>query len=68
MYKNGEKRWELTVTEDSRCRYCGNSVESHNEKFCNDACRDAHILDIEKKIKKAVENDSSHTEKMVNDS
>jgi len=68
MYKNGEKRWGLTVTDDSRCLYCGNFVESHNEKFCNDTCKDAHILEIEKKIKKAVENDPSHTEKMVNDS
>ncbi|MCV0372274.1 MAG: hypothetical protein K5793_01790 [Nitrosarchaeum sp.] len=50
------------------CHHCGKSFDGTNEKFCHDSCRDAHIVEIENKVREAVENDSSHTKKISQDS
>jgi len=51
----------------SVCKGCGNSFESNGEKFCNNACRDSHIDKLEKIVREAVKNDSSHTQKFSQD-
>lgn len=49
------------------CLHCGKSFDGNNEKFCNNDCRDSHIVAIEKKIREAVNNDYSHMNKLSRD-
>ena len=46
------------------CEHCSNDFEGKNEKFCSIACQDSHISSIEKRVRDAVENDPSHTDKL----
>jgi hypothetical protein len=47
--------------------HCGKPFEGDNAKFCSHGCRDSHIVAIEKRVREAVDNDSSHTRKMSKD-
>jgi len=46
------------------CMHCGKSFEGNKDKFCSQGCRDSHILAIEYRLKKAMEDNKSHTDKM----
>ncbi|PIW33524.1 MAG: hypothetical protein COW27_00280 [Nitrosopumilales archaeon CG15_BIG_FIL_POST_REV_8_21_14_020_37_12] len=62
MYSKTREKLKLV------CHHCGKSFDGTNEKFCHDSCRDAHIVEIENRVKEAVKNDSSHTNKISQDS
>jgi hypothetical protein len=47
--------------------HCGNPFEGENTKFCSHGCRDSYIVSIEKRVREAVETDSSHTRKLSRD-
>ncbi len=45
------------------CMHCGKSFEGNNAKFCSQPCKDAHIVSLEKRVREAVHDDSSHTDR-----
>lgn len=49
------------------CVHCGRSFEGNKDKFCSQGCRDSHILAIEHRLRKVMEDDHSHTTKMSRD-
>jgi rRNA maturation endonuclease Nob1 len=49
------------------CHHCSKSFEGNDEKFCHDSCRDAYIIKIDERVKRAVENDPNHTQKLSRD-
>ena len=49
------------------CLHCGKSFSGDNIKFCSQGCRDAYIVSIDRRVREAVKNDSSHTRKMSTD-
>ncbi len=49
------------------CLHCGKPFDGNNEKFCNNDCRDSHIVAIESRVREAVDNDHSHTKKLSRD-
>ena len=49
------------------CVHCGRSFEGDNVKFCSQGCRDAHIVSLDRRIREAVRNDTSHTREMSED-
>lgn len=49
------------------CVHCGRSFEGDNVKFCSQGCRDAYIVSIDRRVREAVKNDTSHTRKMSTD-
>ncbi len=46
---------------------CGEAFEGNNEKFCSSGCRDSYIASMEKRVREAIRDDPSHTEKMSRD-
>ena len=48
------------------CMHCGISFDGNNDKFCAQSCRDSHIVALEKRIREAVRDSSSHTERFSN--
>ncbi|NJK78311.1 MAG: hypothetical protein HC944_06475 [Nanoarchaeota archaeon] len=48
------------------CIHCGRSFEGDKTKFCSQGCRDSHIVALEKRIREAVDTDSSHTNRLSN--
>lgn len=49
------------------CLHCEKSFDGNNAKFCSQNCRNSHIINIEKRIREAIEDDPSHTRKMSDD-
>ncbi|MCV0412669.1 hypothetical protein [Nitrosarchaeum sp.] len=50
------------------CMNCGHQFEGDNTKFCSQSCRDSYIMNIEKRVRESVKNDSSHTKELSRDS
>ena len=46
------------------CVYCRKLFESDDEKFCSQACKDAYLVGLTKKMEEAVKNDPSHSKKL----
>ena len=51
---------------NSKCKQCGNPCDGLR-LFCSDVCRDKYIVEIEKKVIKATEEDPSHITKLSED-
>jgi len=49
------------------CVHCGKLFEEDNTQFCSQGCRDSYIVAIDKRTRKAVKNDPSHTSNMSRD-
>ena len=49
------------------CLQCGKSFEMNDSKFCSQSCSDSYIDDIRKRVREAVDDDSSHTKKLSRD-
>ncbi len=49
------------------CEYCHKLFEGNNRRFCQNTCRDAYIVDLEKRIIQATDMELSHTNVMIKD-
>ena len=49
------------------CLHCGKSFGGEKTKFCSQSCMNSHVTSVEKRIREAVSNDSSHTSKISRD-
>ena len=45
------------------CMHCGKAFEGNMDKFCSQSCKDVHIVELAKRIRKAMQNNPSHTER-----
>ncbi len=52
---------------ESTCRHCKNPIDGNARLFCSEKCRDEYILEIEKKVIQATDEDPSHTTKLSED-
>lgn len=51
----------------STCKHCGEKFIAKNAKFCSMKCYNDHKKMLEKRLRDALKNDTSHTKKFSED-
>ena len=57
----------LSISMKIICLHCGKVFDGDKTKFCSQGCRDSHIVALEKRVREAVDTDSSHTTRLSKD-